>query len=144
MEVIRRSNWQSALSSYLVGCAHTPFQYGSLDCGLFVAGAIEAMTGVDVAVDLRGRYRNRTEAFAVIKALCGHATMSAVADYLASVYGLPEIPVVYAQRGDAVQLRRGRAASLGIVAMHGTEILTPYADGILRLPLSHATRAWRV
>lgn len=144
MEIIRKSNWQSELSAYLVGCAHTPFQYGSLDCGLFVAGAIRAMTGVDVAVDLRGRYRNRREAFAAIRALCGHPTMQAAADYLADVYGIPEVPVLCAQRGDAVQLRRGRASSVGIVAMHGTEILTPYAAGILYLPLSHATRAWHI
>ena len=144
MEIIRRSNWQSALSAYLLGVYATPFRYGALDCGLFVAGAIEAMTGVDVAADLRGRYRNRTEAFAAIKALCGVATMPAAADCLADAYGIPEVPVLCAQRGDAVQLRRGRAASLGIVAMHGTEILSPFAQGILRLPLSHATRAWRI
>jgi hypothetical protein len=49
-----------------------------------------------------------------------------------------------AQRGDAVLLRKGRVSSLGIVAMHGTEILTPGARGIVRRPLSLATRAWRV
>ena len=102
------------------------------------------MTGVDVAAALRGRYRNRAEAFAAIRALCGRASMAAAADHLAGVYGIAEIAVPFAQRGDAVQLRHGRRSSLGIVAMHGTEILTPYADGILCLPLSHATRAWRI
>lgn len=140
----RLPNWQSALSAYLLSVYAVRFHYGELDCGLFVAGAIRAMTGVDVAADLRGRYRNRREAFAAIRALCGHPTMGAIADHLARVHGIEEISVLCAQRGDAVQLRHGRAASLGIVAMHGTEILTPYAAGILRLPLSHATRAWRI
>ena len=140
----RKPNWQSELSEYLCAVASMRFQYGRLDCGLFVADAIEAMTGVDTVRTLRGAYRNRTEAFTAIRALCGRATMEAAAVYLTAHYGLPEVPVLSAQRGDVVQLRHGRRSSLGIIAMHGTEILTPYRLGILRLPLSHATRAWRV
>ena len=140
----RIPNWQSALSAYLLDAVGARFEYGKRDCGLFVAGAIEAMTGVDVAELLRGRYCNRPTAFAVIRALCGAPTMEAVSSHLAALYGLAETPVTMAQRGDPVQLRRGRASSLGIVAMHGTEILTPYGHGLLRLPLSHATRAWHI
>jgi hypothetical protein len=140
----RRSDWQSRLSAYVVERAHEPFRYGAFDCGLFVAGAIEAMTGVDMAAELRGKYSSRQEAFAVIRRLCGRATMTAVADHLSAAFGIAEVPVAFAQRGDPVQLRRGRAARLGLVAMHGTEILVPYAGGLLRLPLSHAVRAWRI
>lgn len=136
--------WQSALGEYLMTCAQQRFRYGVLDCGLFIAGAIAAMTGVDVAADLRGEYSSRKEAFAAIQRVCGRPTMPAIADCLAERYSIAEEPVAFAQRGDPVQLRRGRAASLGLVAMHGTEILTPYADGLLRLPLSHAVRAWRI
>jgi len=140
----RLPDWQARLSEYLTSCARTPFRYGHLDCGLFVANAIEAMTGIDVAHSLRNQYQNRTEAFAAIKTLCGRASMEAVADHLAEQFGIEEIPISFAQRGDAVVLRNGRRSSLGIVAMHGTEILTPYKDGILRLPLSTATKAYRI
>jgi hypothetical protein len=139
----RLSNWQSRLSDYLVAVARTPFQYGRLDCGLFVAGALEAMTGVDVAAELRG-YTNRTEAFARIERMCGRPSMEAIADYLAAAFEVHEVPVLYAQRGDVIQLRRGRRASLGIVAMHGTDLLTPYRAGILRAPLALAVRAWHI
>jgi hypothetical protein len=142
--MIRLNDWQSRLSEYLTSCAQQRFRYGVLDCGLFVAGAIAAMTDVDVAAELRGKYSSRREAFASIQRLCGRPTMPAVADYLAARFEIAETPVAFAQRGDPVQLRRGRAASLGLVAMHGTEILTPFADGLLRLPISHATRAWHI
>ncbi len=142
--MIRRPDWQSRLSDYLVRTANRPFQYGELDCGLFVAGAIEAMTGVDVAAELRGEYSSRKTAFAAIRRLCGRASMTGIADYLAAKHGLREMPVALAQRGDAVQLGHGCRSPLAIVAMHGTEILVPCADGILRLPLSYATRAWRI
>jgi hypothetical protein len=136
----RKPDWQSRLSEYVMRCAAKPFRYGDQDCGLFVAGAIEVMTGVDVAAELRG-YRNRTEAFARIRTVCGRRRMDAIADHLAAQFGIEEIQPAFAQRGDAVQFRAGR---LGIVALHGAELLTPFKDGLLRLPLSHASRAWRV
>lgn len=136
----RRPNWQSALSEYIVACAARKFEYGVMDCGLFVAGAIAAMTGVDVAADLRG-YRNRLEAFEAIRRVCGRKSMGAIADHLALRFEIPQIGVLFATAGDPVQSRTGR---LGIVAMHGTEILTPAKDGLLRLPLEHAMRAWRI
>jgi hypothetical protein len=137
-------NWQTRLSEYIVANATRPFKYGMLDCGLFLAGAIEAITGVDVAEGLRGRYRTRKKAFEAIKDMCGIATTEAIAAHLAEKYGAKEVPILYAQAGDAVVLRHGRRSSLGIVAMHGTEILTPYKDGILRLPLEHATKSYRI
>ena len=139
----RIESWPSALSDYLLRAESIRFRYGSQDCGLFVAGAIRAMTGVDVASTLRG-YTNRAEAFNRIATLCGTPTMEAIAGHLAVLHGVPEVPVLCAQRGDVVLLRSGRRSSLGIVAMHGTEILTPYRAGLLRLPLSHARRAWHI
>lgn len=140
----RRSDWQSQLGAYLERVAHWRFAYGELDCGLFAANAIEAMTGVDIAVDLRGRYSSRPQAFAAIQTITGAATMIGVAEHFACKHGLGERPVLMSQRGDLVALRTGRRSSLGIVAMHGTEILAPYGRGILRLPISHATRSWQV
>jgi hypothetical protein len=137
----RFPDWQSRLSDYLVRTANRPFQYGVLDCGLFVAGAIEAMTGVDVADGMRGKYSSRKTAFAAIRSLCGRASMTGIADYLAERHGIEETLLAFAQRGDVVQLHSG---TIGLVAMHGTEILVPCADGILRLPLSYAIRAWRI
>lgn len=139
----RLSDWQTRLSNYLNQAANTEFEYGVLDCGLFVADCIVAITGLDVASELRG-YASRAEAFARIEALCGTPSMEAVAAYLAERYGFDEVPVGSAQRGDAVVIKRGRASSLGIIAMHGTEILTPYKDGIARLPLNLATHAYRI
>lgn len=146
--MVRRSNWQSQLSAYLIQTAERRFSYArGFDCGTFVAGAIESMTGVDVALSLRdNKYTNRTEAFAAIEALCGSPTMEAVAAFIATSHGIPEVPVLCAQRGDAVVLKSGRRSTLGIVAMHGTEVLTPYKDGILRVPIEHAniTHAYHI
>jgi hypothetical protein len=142
--LVRLPHWQSRLSEYLVAAAGAPFHYGVFDCGLFVAGALEAMTGVDVVPGIRGTYKNRTAAFAQVRLICGASTMEGLAHYLTARHGMPEVAPLMAQRGDAVLLRAGRRSSLGLVAMHGTEILAPYRGGLLRLPLAHATRAWHV
>ena len=140
----RLDNWQTTLSDYIVSCAHKPFQYGVLDCGLFVADAIKAMTGKDVAGELRGLYTTRGTAFMAIKALCGRTSMEAGAAYLAGQSGVPEVPVLMAQRGDPILLRHGASSSLGIVDMSPGYLLTPYRNGLLRLPLTLATRAYHI
>jgi hypothetical protein len=140
----RNCNWQSALSDYIVKCAQTPFQYGVLDCGLFIAGSIEAMTGVDVSEELRGKYSNRRNAFAAIRKMCGTATVEAIAAHFAAKCDIAEVPVSFAHRGDPVVLRHGRTSSLGIVDMSQGFLLTPYKDGLLRLPIDCATKAYHI
>lgn len=140
----RAPNWQSALSRYIVSRAHAPFRYGVMDCGLFVADALAAMTGDDVAQELRGRYTTRREAFAHIERICGAPTMQAVAEYLAARNGLNEVPVTMAQRGDPLILRHGARSSLAIADLAPGYLLTPYRDGLLRLRIDLATRAYHL
>ena len=141
----RQVNWHNALSDYILGCSSRPFSYADgFDCGTFVIGAIESLTGVDVAPELKGKYTNRKQAFAAIRKLCGAATMEAIASYLANKHGIPEVPVYFAQRGDPVVLKQGKTSTLGIVDMVPGFILTPYKDGLLRLPIDHATKAYHI
>ena len=141
--LIRKPNWQSELSAYLDLTATARFRYGRVDCGLFVAGAIAAMTGIDVAPELRG-YTDRRSALSAVKALCGESSIEAVAAWVAERAGLREGPVFSAQRGDPVLIKAGRTAWLGIVALHGTEVLSPGRCGTLRLRMSQAVRAWHI
>jgi hypothetical protein len=141
---MRKPNWHIALADYLRSCESARFEYGRMDCGLFVAGAIQAVSGIDVAEAVRGTYATRTQAFARIGALCGARTVEAVAVHLAARYGLREVGVAFAQRGDPVLLKHGRASRLGLIAMYGTEILAPGRVGLLRFPLDRATRAWHI
>lgn len=52
----RLQDWRSRLAAWLATIAREPFAYGSHDCALFAAGAIEALTGEDAAQDWRGKY----------------------------------------------------------------------------------------
>ena len=140
----RKDNWQSALHAYLEGLREVRFGYGAFDCGLFAAGAIEAVTGVDMAEPLRGSYRSRSEALCAIGRLCGGSTAADVAEYLTRLHGLPEVRIQFAWRGDLVQIGRGRASRFGVVSISGRHLLTPGRVGLVSLPLIRADRAWRV
>lgn len=53
----RCEDWHARLAAYVFDAGRTPFAYGSHDCALFAAGAVEAMTGTDLAAGWRGIYR---------------------------------------------------------------------------------------
>ena len=137
----RRADWQSRLQSFLLERQAQPFSYGRFDCCLFVADAIESMTGVDIAQPLRGRYRTRQQAFEVIHAFTGRRTVHAIALRLFYDHGLPLWPAKRAQRGDAVLLDND---SLGLVDLNGRDAIACAETGLWRAPLSLARKAWHV
>lgn len=52
----RLPDWERLLSDYLASMHAAEYAYGRLDCGLFAAGAVIAITGIDPAGPFRGRY----------------------------------------------------------------------------------------
>lgn len=56
MELHRFDDWHDRLATYFAIVDETPFEWGTHDCALFAASAIQRMTGVDIAADFRGKY----------------------------------------------------------------------------------------
>src|SRR5579875_1052465 len=91
MSLKRTQHWVTReLDAYLRDTASKPFAWGSNDCCLFAANAIEAMTGVDIADDFRGKYTDEASAFALIKLVTGGSTVADAAAYCANKHGLKE------------------------------------------------------
>ena len=135
---IRYPDWPARLTKFLLSRHAEPFRYGTHDCCLFVADAVHAMTGEDLAENFRGRYRSRVEALALV------GTPEAVLAGEAIRRGLLEIPPVRAGRGDVAILGGKRHSTLGLLSLNGHEILAAGRRGFLRLPRSRAARAWRI
>ena len=144
MGLTRLPGWQSALDHFLTAHRETRFQYGVWDCCLFACDAIEVMTGVDVAVQFRGRYHSHTEAQRAIRAYSGSPSVRAVAGRVTEAYTMPQVDILRARRGDVVLIRRPRDYSLGIVALNGTDLITVTPQGLQRIGLSNAVCGWRV
>ena len=131
----RFDDWQPRLIAYLHAVARRPFEEGKHDCAMFCAGAIRAMTGIDLAWGWRG-YSSTRGGLRKLKA-AGHGSH---VDLLASM--LEEIPPAFALPGDAAAVAQDGIPALGIV--QGARIYVAGPQGLLTLPRTVATRAFRV
>ena len=153
--ITRFPDWPFRLDSYLSSVLHTPFSYGLFDCCTFVADAILAMTGTDLAAPFRPcahhAYRSRYTAFAVITSFLNRPVdtrdaLSSVVTVIADTHALPEIRTSHAGRGDLVLVRKpvGLSFGVGIVALSGVDVLIALDVGYGRVPLADVVRAWRI
>lgn len=92
----RLPNWEARLAAYLSPLRLRPFAWGSHDCCLFAAGAVEAMTGVDPMPEFRGRYSTAIGAARALKRY-GAGTL----DTTLNTKFAP-VPAALAHRGDII------------------------------------------
>lgn len=115
------------------------FAWGSDDCAVgLAAGAVQAITGADLAEGWRGRYKTATGALRALRK-AGHATL---ADAVAA--SLPEIPPVYADIGDIglVDADGPLGEALCVVDFSGLIVITESGHG--RRPRDDLRRAFKV
>ena len=134
MMMQRFDDWTDRLAAFLESRRAVPFAWGRNDCALFAADAVAAMTGQDPAAALRG-YSTAAEAARRMQAVGG---LAALADAALGAQIDPKL----AFRGDIVMLALRDRECLGVV--DGARIASPGEAGLLFLPRSAATLAWRV
>jgi hypothetical protein len=132
----RTPDWQARLTGYLAAAARARFAPGRMDCALFAAGAVEAMTGVDPAAAWRGRYRSLAGGSRLL-AKAGHPhPESLVATLFAATCPASALP------GDLAAVGTAEGPALGVV--QGAFVYVRRPDGLGLVPLPDALRAWRV
>lgn len=117
----RLPDWHPRLASYLAQVMRRAFRPGSHDCVLFAAGAVEALTGVDLAAEFRGTYRTLAEGQEVLVA-------RGFADHIALVESLFEpVAPALAQVGDLAVVPSDEDArgALGVFQGAGVYVLRP-------------------
>src|SRR4051812_38936672 len=102
----RLHDWQLRLEAFARERAGAPFAWGSNDCALFAADAVQAITGERVCEELRGHETAR-EAIRMLRALGGVRSVAAAA------LGEP-IPVLMAAIGDVVVIEAGKREALAV------------------------------
>ena len=134
--ISRKPTWHADLTAYLAQAARVPFAEGVSDCALFAAGAVEAMTGVDLAARWRGRYRTTRGGLRVLRK-AGYADhLALVAEHFA------EIAPALARAGDLAAVETPDGLALALV--QGEHIYVRGPAGIALVPLTSAARAFRV
>ncbi|AUQ92791.1 hypothetical protein PhaeoP24_04233 (plasmid) [Phaeobacter inhibens] len=133
----RHSQWRSNLCGFLASVSRQKFRPGSHDCALFAAGAVQAMTGADLASDYAGRYRTVAEGMALLRS-------QGVVDLTALVIRhFEEIPPLKAGVGDLALVQgEGGEDALGVV--QGPSIFVLQRNGLGRVSLEAGLKGFRV
>jgi hypothetical protein len=140
----RYPDWQQRLSEFLSETKSLTFQYGRFDCCLFVADAVLSMTGVDIASGYRDKYNSLEESINLIQLHSGSKSLQPFIHQALKQYNLLEVPVLNAQRGDIILVKRSIDFSLGLISLSGKEIIAVGERGIIKINLKHAFKAWRI
>lgn len=139
----RTPGWRKRFAEVMIIDPTRKFNWGNNDCitGL-VAPAIFAMTEFDIISDIRGKYSDVGNAWKTLRGLGFTNLGDAAAAYF------KEIPVSYAHIGDIVTIpsdlsaQDGLGISLGVV--NGERVTVLSYEGLATVPMSMATRAFRV
>ena len=133
---MRLPEWEQRLGDYLAEVRDTPFAYGVHDCALHGGNVVLAITGVDHAEPFRARYATALGAARALRTI-GAGSLEATFDS-----HLQEKPVAFAARGDLVMAGDAIGVCIGGDALFvGQE---GQFDGLVRLPRSAWTKAWKV
>lgn len=127
-----QNNRRAILSAYIDQKSSEPFAYGTNDCLMVAAGAVEALTGVDHAAEYRGRYTS----LAAGRRLIGKTLLEFVGERF------PSIHPAQAVDGDIAVIRQGHDWVFGIVI--GAHVYAQTEAGMGILPRSQAARAFRI
>jgi hypothetical protein len=131
----RLRDWPSRFAALVAAARARPFAWGSHDCCLWAADAVQAVTGRDPAAQWRGTYSSEIGAFRVVLALGGLPAIAAL--------GGVEIPPGLAIQGDVGLVRWPDGIhSLGVCAGAGRWLVVG-DEGLVTLQ-DCETQAWGV
>lgn len=132
---MRHHDWQVRLEAFVRERMDMPFAWGTNDCAIFAADCVRAITGADVALPSLRLHRNEVQA---ARSLKKHGGLAGIAT---AALGQP-IPAALAGIGDVVLSKACERDMLAIC--NGTTCMAPGPNGIVYLPMSTASKCWRV
>lgn len=142
----RLDDWPARLIAHVDGARNKPFKWGGSDCCLFACDGIQVMTGVDVAAHFRDLYRTKIQAYGSLKRFAGGGLVE-TAVKITTDQSMTEIAPAFAQRGDLFLIHADPdnvIASDALALCYGDHLVAQGRAGVEELPLSRASRAWKV
>lgn len=137
-KITRREDWPERLNDYIESRRDTPFEWGTNDCCMFAAHAIEAMTGENPAAEFVRKYKKQRSAQKIIKDHGGD-----LAGLICTKLG-QEIDPRQAQRGDVMLVQIPTEDRECAAVCLGDVWAAPGQDGLVFGTMKSALTAWRV
>lgn len=132
---MRLQNWQANLAALCAARRDTKFSWGAHDCCLWAADCVKAVTGVDPAASVRGKYNSPLTAVQILEE---HGGVEALAT---AALGQP-VAVGFAAVGDIVCIEVDGRRSLALC--NGMTVLATGLERLECLSLDCAVCAWKV
>jgi len=130
---MRNKTWENDLNQYMVEARTRA--WGAFECGHFVAGAVEAMTGQNLkAIEY-------TDPDTLKQALADHGSKT-LYNYMRGLFGAP-VPVALARRGDIIYRKDGDQPCLGILFSRNKAFFLG-DEGLMAVNVLDCIRAWHV
>lgn len=146
----RLPHWEFRLAAHFQKLQTTPFQWGLFDCALAVCDAADAISGLSIASNFRGKYSTEAEAMAFIGSDLGTfaANIAAQNSFREWTYRTSAAPKM-AHRGDAVLINNSLmggafSTALGTVDLTGRYAWCAASRGFIRVPMRRWLRAWHI
>ncbi len=135
---MRQHGWEMRLAMVCSAAAGRPFVRGVHDCCTFAREVEIALTGGTLFAD-SGRWRTPAGAVMALRRM-GYATIRDMLDAR-----LIACAPLAARRGDLIMTDAPGADDMGAIAVvTGMRAVLPGPDGLLSVPVSGATGAWRI
>lgn len=116
LKLTRLPDWDRRLARATERHMSTPMQWGESDCLLTVADAIEAVTGIDPAAKIRGKYSSEIGAAKLMRRRKANDVEQVLERLFAPVGRL------MAQRGDVCVVEREGVLCAGYVTEYGVAV----------------------
>ncbi|MCU8207697.1 hypothetical protein M2H05_15010 [Vibrio vulnificus] len=129
------------LNEFLADYTGKGFATGVNDCALFVSNWALVVTGEDLAVPFRGRYKTDLGSARLIKKL-GYKNLEDLVHREFDRVGKRRKSPLMAQRGDVAWVVGSQERVCGIVGAGGVLVLG--VSGLVSLPLSSIVCAWEI
>lgn len=135
----RLPDWHPRLIRAVEQVRRQPLEWGDSDCGMDWAGrAVEAVTGVNPAADLKPRYKTPKGALAFLARHKAASPADLVGRYL------PEIHPSRAVLGDIAAIKTDDAFGYALGIVNGATVMVRGPDGVRVVDLLEADRAFAV
>ena len=130
------------LAAYLSKVQNKPFKYGTLDCAIFTASAVDSQIGTKLKSKLFGKYKNLKDIAKRIKEI-GKGGYTKAIEKICKDNKFKEISPSYAQRGDAVIMKEKNKILVGIIGLNNKPIFIS-KQGIVEEEKDVIVKAWRI
>jgi hypothetical protein len=139
MSATRCNYWPEKLDLFIQEKRDQAFDWGTNNCAFFAADWVTILVGLDLAAEYRDKITSPLAAYRAVEAA---GEVDAIAAEQLAAAGFPEIPLIYARRGDVVTTHTRHGPAMGVLLGHcaafaGTECLE-------FIPTTQLLRAWKI